>query len=323
MSQWIDRVQESPRFARWLNRRVPPTPSHTLGLNNIFIVPTGQGFLFVLCALVVWVAGINYQNTLMLALAFYMFAMFLVVMVQTYQNLAGLTLTLSPPSLVEVGRRDFSTLMATSSHDHHAIDCAYPREMPRLLEVERRKQNTIQVPICPSKRGVFNPGRLRLETRYPQGLFRAWSLIEFSNHSLAYPSPVQDELPEPERSEGTLESARPSWARSDAKVGAKIYQPGDDTRTIDWRVSARFSGLYVKEFEAPVAHQRTLSWEDYPFLTFEAALQRLAYWAIELTHRELDFSLVLPGRMLPRSQGERHLEQALGLLAVAEEKSSL
>lgn len=323
MSQWIDRVQESPRFARWLNRRVPPTPSHTLGLNNIFIVPTGQGFLFVLCALVVWVAGINYQNTLMLALAFYMFAMFLVVMVQTYQNLAGLTLTLSPPSLVEVGQRDFSTLMATSSHDHHAIDCAYPRELPRLLEVERRKQSTIQVPICSSKRGVFNPGRLRLETRYPQGLFRAWSLIEFSNHSLAYPSPVQDELPEPERSDGTQESARPSRARSDTKVGAKIYQPGDDTRTIDWRVSARFSELYVKEFEAPVAHQRTLSWEDYPFLTFEAALQRLAYWAIELTHRELDFSLVLPGRMLPRSQGERHLEQALGLLAVAEEKSSL
>lgn len=322
MSQWIDRVQESPRFARWLNRRVPPTSQFALGLNNIFIVPTSQGFLFVLCALVVWVAGINYQNTLMLALAFYMFAVFLVVMVQTYHNLAGLQLSMSPSQLVEVGQSAFSTLTAASAHEHHSIGCAYSGELSVLLEIEARKPATIRVPMRALKRGLVNPGRLRLETTYPQGLFRAWSLIEFSNYGLAYPSPVQDQLPPTNQSHGAEQLTKPTWERSEAKVGAKVYQPGDDTRAIDWRVSARFADIYVKEFEAPIASNTTLSWEDYPHLSFEAALQRLAFWVIELTRQERDFALVLPDRSLPRSKGEKHLEQALGLLALTKKSLS-
>ena len=315
---WIDRIQQSARFLKWLKRRVPPTRTAKLGLNNIFILPTPEGGLYVLAALVVWIAGINYQNSLMLALAFFMLAMFLVVMVSTYQNLAGLRLTIVPDALIEVGSLASNTLVAEASSDRAAIYCTYGTHPPTLLEVPVRGQAAIEVPILANRRGLYNPGRLKLETRYPQGLFRAWSLIEFSEHALAYPRPIEGERPALGTGDDPDGGLRIDQATRDNKIGARPYQDGDDSKSIDWRVTARFQSLHSAEFERPKQQARRLCWSDYAHLEFEEALGRLCFWVIELNRLELDFSLELPNDELAMGHGYHHFQAALTLLAKSE-----
>ena len=315
---WIDRIQQSARFLNGLKRRVPPARTAELGLNNIFILPTPEGGLYVLAALVVWIAGINYQNSLMLALAFFMLAMFSVVMVSTYRNLAGLKLTIMPETLIEVGRLASNTLVAEASSDRAAIYCSYGTQTPTLLEVPARGQVAVEVPIVANRRGPHNPGRLKLETRYPQGLFRAWSLIEFSEYALAYPRPIEGERPASGASDQIDGGLRIDQATRDNKIGARPYQDGDDSRSIDWRVTARFQSLHSTEFERPKQQTRRLCWSDYSHLEFEEALGRLCFWVIELSRLELDFSLELPNDELATGHGYHHSQAALTLLAISE-----
>lgn len=77
----------SERFNRWLNRRMPPANSITLNQRKIFILPTRQGLIFALLVCAMVMAGINYQNSLVFALAFLLASLFMVAMLHTYRNL--------------------------------------------------------------------------------------------------------------------------------------------------------------------------------------------------------------------------------------------
>src|SRR5699024_12707024 len=58
-------------YARWLAWRMPAARQQRLHQRLIFILPTGYGMLFLAVALAVFIAGINYQNNLLLGLAFF------------------------------------------------------------------------------------------------------------------------------------------------------------------------------------------------------------------------------------------------------------
>lgn len=84
------------RLQRWLNidrrDRGRRDEAVTLGYSRIFILPTAQGLLFAAMAAVMLVGAANYNNNLAFLLAFLLIATGLVALVQTYQNLAGMTL---------------------------------------------------------------------------------------------------------------------------------------------------------------------------------------------------------------------------------------
>ena len=58
------------RLRRWWQARHPRTDSWTLTQRNIYIVPTGAGFVFALVLAVMLLAAINYQLNLGYVLTF-------------------------------------------------------------------------------------------------------------------------------------------------------------------------------------------------------------------------------------------------------------
>ena len=118
-------------------------------------------------ALVVWIAGINYQNSLMLALAFFMLAMFLVVMVLTYQNLAGLKLTIVPETLIEVGRLASNTLVAEAQRSRQQFTAPMVRKRRRRSRYLPEARLPLRCPLWQIGEGHITLTPLKLETRYP------------------------------------------------------------------------------------------------------------------------------------------------------------
>ncbi len=64
------------RAERWLVKHVPALERVTLHRSNIFILPASQGLLFIITAMIIFVAAINYVLSLAFALAFLMVSLF-------------------------------------------------------------------------------------------------------------------------------------------------------------------------------------------------------------------------------------------------------
>ena len=79
----------STRFQQWLRERIPPTSHITLSQKNIFIFPTRTGFVFAGLLVLLILGAINYQASLVYAMAFLLGSLFLVTILYTFRNLSG------------------------------------------------------------------------------------------------------------------------------------------------------------------------------------------------------------------------------------------
>ena len=152
-TKWSQRAEKfrTKRFKSWLDLRVPPAQAIRLSHRNIFIVPTRQGFGFVLILLLILIAGINYQNALAHALAFLMLGLFLVAMLQTHRNLAGLVLSQTVPVEGFVGQKISVAFQVQSDagrvHDGLSFFCRMPGLFKALALIAMEPRFTARRPL--------------------------------------------------------------------------------------------------------------------------------------------------------------------------------
>ncbi len=165
-------------FQRWLFRldRDEQLPI-VLTQRRIFIVPTSSGFVFATVLAVMLVGAINYNLSLGHALIFLLTGLGLVAMVHTFQNLFGLRLTPGHVEPVHAGELAHFPLQLENpgQQPRRALEFSFSGQSVVALDVPSGNRATIAVPCAAPRRGRLDPGRVTLATRYPLGLFRAWS----------------------------------------------------------------------------------------------------------------------------------------------------
>ena len=73
-----------------------------------------------------------------------------------------------------------------------------------------------------ARRGWLDLGRVMLETRYPLGLFRAWSYLELEARALVYPRPERAALP-PFTGASSAGMGETSWTSSSQAAWRRLY----------------------------------------------------------------------------------------------------
>src|SRR3954462_10855820 len=119
-----------------------------------------------------------------------------------------------------------------------------------------------------------------LETRYPLGLFRAWSYVEPDSRCLVYPRPERLPLPpaSPSDSAGT---ARAQTLGNEDFAGLRGYQRSDSPRHVAWKAVARSGDMLTKQFSGEAAQELWPDGRLLPaMLPLEPRLSRLAGWVL-------------------------------------------
>ena len=175
----------------------------------------------------------------------------------------------------------------------------------------------LELPLPQPERGWHTPGRFSLRSEFPLGLFRCWSVLELDWGVLVYPRPAATPLPLPALAAAADDAAEPGRREEGMDfTGLRGYLPGDTTRRIAWKASARGGDkLLTKQFGGGAGRYLWLSWWQTPERDVEGRLSRLARWALDAHAAGLAFGLKLPGRTLPPQSGESHLRQCLEALA--------
>jgi len=158
-----------------------------------------------------------------------------------------------------------------------------------------------------------------LETRFPLGLFRAWSYIEPDARCLVYPRPERSPLP-PYTAAAASGAMRSPTPGNDDFAGLRGYQLSDSPRHVAWKAVARSGDMLTKQFTGEAAAQLWLDWALLgAALGVEQRLSRLAGWALAADRAGTLYGLRLPGVEIAPGRGDAHRGACLQALALFQE----
>ncbi len=318
------RLGAGGRLRRWWLARLPRTDSSTLGQRNIYILPTRAGLTFAVTLVVMLVASINYQLSLGYALTFLLAGAALASMHATHANLRGLTLHLRPPAPAHAGDAvAIDVVVANPGRDRHALalrfdDRAEHGAADAWCDAPAGADAGARLTFAPPHRGRHALPALVVETVFPFGLFRAWSVWRPASTVLVWPRPEHPAPPlpaPPPAASDTVE--RPALHGAGSELdGVRPWRRGDTMRQVAWKKVAKGGELVSRQTTAGAA-QRALrfSWTDTPGRDVEHRLARLAAWVLAADHAGVAWALSLPPRELPPSVGAAQRRAALDLLA--------
>ena len=308
------------RWMRWMERRIPASSSVTLGHRSIFIFPSAIGWLYGGLLLLLLLTGINYQNSLVHALTFWLFSLGIGAMHFGFSNLSGLTLTAGHALPVFVGENIELPVRLSSPGGkyHQSLLLRYPDGADVMANVDvSGGESVVTLTLHARKRGWLEAERFLLESRYPLGLFRCWSWIRLRYPVVVYPQPVWVPFRFSSGNEGEWLEGISHESRGEHDFhGLRSYQPGDSMRQIAWKQLARGRGLVSKDFDSDEGASCWFDWDVLAPMPQEQRLSHLTAWVLKAHEQGWHYGLRLPGQTLPQHHSELHLEACLKALAL-------
>lgn len=312
------------RLQQWLFRLGHDEKSPIiLGQRRIFIVPTSAGALFALVLLVMLIGAINYNLALGHALVFLLAGLGIVAMVHTFRNLVALRLTPGRAEPVFAGETAQFVMLVDNPRNEarRALEISFDRQAGNCFDIGACAKIPVTVPYRTHKRGWLVPGRMTLSTRFPLGLFYAWSYPHPKLACLVYPQPLPTSLPA--TSPAAARGVPSADSGQEDFIGLRQWQAGDPLRHIAWKAVARDAGhrpLLVKQFGGTVTESLWLDWSQTGSDDTETRLSILAAWVLAADNLGLRYGLRLPANEIAPGQGEAHRTACLEALALHGEK---
>lgn len=296
-----------------------------MGQNNIYILPSRPGLFFCTTLAVLLLASINDQLSLGYALTFLLAGAGFASMHATHANLRGLQLDLKTPAPAFAGDELLLEIRLHSGADRSRYGVglrALPAVESAWIDVPARGHSLLRLSCPAPQRGLMSLPQLRIETRFPLGLFGAWSIWRPAARVWVYPRPEQPAPPLPGQAAvaGELAGAAPLLLRGEDFEGVRPYRRGDSLRQVLWKKAAQSieGQLLVREHLSPATRQRWLDLADTAGLPWEARLSRLTAWVLLAEQLGQPWGLRLGAQELTPEQGPLQRERALQLLAEAE-----
>ncbi|MCF2855893.1 DUF58 domain-containing protein [Pseudoalteromonas sp. SMS1] len=312
----------SGSYKEWLNNILAKKHSNnsmTFSHDNIYVVPSKSGFLFLFFALLNFVIGINYQNNLILGVSYLMLMLQISALFYGYMNLHGLKLELLDITSNFAGHHNQAKFRVTPSSDAYSLNI-YHSDFSHLdfqnKHFDAKTHNEV-IKILLEKRGKYPSGKFKVQSGYPFGLVNVWSYLIPDKSFYVYPAPMKCELDIHSSLEADTDTGMKSNRADSFEDFSSLskYQKGMSKNRISWRHFAKSQTLLVKDYEG---EEQSIS-HVLDFHKVEGAketkLSKLCYQVIEADKQGHDFALRLPNVYLKMDSGERHVKACLEALS--------
>lgn len=315
------------RASKWLYKRRGAEAGEVLLVQRrVYIVPTHPGLIFAAMLVVLFLTATNYSLSLGFAFIFLLVGCGLVDMHLTFRNLAHLHLAAGRATPVFAGEdAQFElVLINRRNYDRYAIWLDFVQdnrpEIAQPVDVPANSRRNLTLATRATERGWLPAPRVRLQTRFPLGLLRAWAYWQPAVKALVYPRPEDHAPPLPFA--GTDKSDGSGTLGQEDFAGIRGYQAGDSPKRLAWRQIAKVDvdlggSLVTKHFEGGTATEIAIDFTALPItLDLESKLSRMTRWVIEAETRGLPYAFRLGDTVLSAALGPAHQEACLRALAL-------
>jgi len=318
---------------------------------NRQVKTTREGYLFMGILIAVGAAATNTGNNLLYLVLAMMFAVLFASFLLSEYSIENLHLERELPRRVHAGAEFAVTYRLTNRkrrlasyavlvEDHPESGSAASRKSGRarseepsrtvalFVRVPAGKTETAAVNYREPRRGLSHWDRLTFSTRYPFGFFIKSKTVRLPVQVVVYPAlkEVKPELKAPPAWSGRVLTRRRGSGSELWKF--RDYLPGDSSRWVHWKTSARVGRLMVREHEEE--QERLVSIllhlsRERPALddpARENAISEAAGLARHFLDRDFLVRVEVHGRGLDFGQGPDHLHRILHFLALFDDPGS-
>ncbi|MCC5864374.1 MAG: DUF58 domain-containing protein [Wenzhouxiangella sp.] len=310
------RARLAPHFDRWIQRRGRSQPPMRVVYRQIYVLPTRFGWLLGLLMFGMLMGSLNFNNNLGLLTTFIVAGLAVNSMLMAYRNLHGLILARSSASPVFAGQH---------AELHVSFRDADGRERPNLelasggrivrFSVPAANTTDARLPLPTQRRGWFKPGRIRLQTSHPLGLFEAWCWFWPEGQILVWPRPADHPPALPSSGGQALGRRRQRDMEGDNFHALRAWREGDPLHRIAWKASQHHQTLLSREFREEQAEHLLLDLDRTPGRHLEEKLSILTAWVLMLEREGQQWTLRLGGSDHGPASGREHAHHCLRLLA--------
>lgn len=303
---------------RWLLRRGHPE-SRPIELTHrrIYVLPSGSGLVFAAALLVMLIASINYSLSLGYGLVFVLAGAGLASIFHAYRNLLGIRIRPGRCEPVFAGEAaTFCIVLDNSRATRLPALGLRLREASARFELKAGETRVVELTCASTRRGRLDAGRSVLETCWPLGLVRAWSVFIPALSCTVYPAPERNAPPLPDSLSANGGGEPCAQPGHEDFSSLRNYQTADSPRHVAWKVLARGGPLLTKQFAGEQGRELALDWASLPAqLDVEQRLSRLSAWLLAAERSGRAYSLTLVGHRIPLANGRDHLHRCLSALA--------
>ena len=314
------RARLAARARAWARRRAG---SDTLPLaihrRRVYILPTRFGVIYVFALLAMLLASMNYNNSLGFALTFLLASLGLVAMFHCHRNLTGIVIDAIASEEAFAGgtlRLRFGC-ENTGSLPRYALGLEVDQAFTLVPRVAAADRFLIEIELPAGRRGLLRTERCVLSTRFPLGLFRAWTWVHTHTEALVYPRPAGHQPP-PVTSHTDRGSSDQGRAGDEDFRGFREYVPGDSPRRVAWKAFARGGPLLVKDLAGATHAPRLFSLDSVHARGLEDKLSQITQWILAAEVGAQSYGLVLPATRIAPAGGAEHRRRCLTALALVE-----
>ena len=302
-------------FSRWIVRE-----------NRIYIMPTGNGALYLAGIVVLILTASTYNNNLIFILAFFLFAVFFVSMLQTHYNLKGVRLQYNGSEEGFQGDRIGLNAYITQKRPRtkKALQLRTSSKTFVTLKNARedlRPQDTMKptrIEVRAWKRGLHKVPTLIVETQYPLGLFRAWKVFRPEGEIVIFPAPQAGPPLQP-RAFDQGEQDQGLRTSPDGDFGElKNYAPGESYHQIAWKHYARTGTLYTKVHWGAEDRHYAIPWNP-PKENLERYLEFMSGYVKQACDENASFEMETPVSSIQPGRGAEHAKLCWRALALVDE----
>ncbi len=281
--------------------------------NRIYIIPSGRGILFLLLDFVLILTAATYNNNLIFILAFFIFSVFVVSMIQTHYNLKGVRLNFLSAEdafegdqqslLFEIEQKRPRRKVALEIRSTSKIWKSLPHMHAQLNSRELRRP--VRISLFATHRGVHQLPTFVLETFYPIGLFRAWKVFRPKDEIIVYPKPMGLRTLQPSSHEYGEEDLGLRTSPEGDFGELKNYKPGESYHQIAWKHFARTGNLYSKVHWGEEHKHYEIPWDPREG-NVETYLSQMSLWIKTASEDGATFAMHLPDRSIASGAGVDH-----------------
>ncbi len=306
------------RFADWVTRH-HKVARHEIRIDRrrIYILPTAYGYCYALILLLMLIGALNYNNSMAFLFTFLLAGLGANAMWDTHRNLLKITVRKAGVRPVFAGdtARFGLVFHNDSSTTRHALVLQCRDGEPTLMHIPAGTEIEASLPVAAERRGVLRPGRFCIYTRFPVGLFQAWTWLEFAMWTHVYPAPSRPDAPTMVSDQNAGQTNQSSEGHEDF-AGLRAFRDGDSPGHIAWKAMARNETVLTKLFSGETGREAWLDWDQVRAKDVEERLSILCAMVIELGRLGIRYGLRLPHKVVEPDSGATHDRRCLKALAL-------